>query len=245
MNNNYANKISGLSCIICILMALLSFGTLSAQTLIQIDIGSSTGDNPTSLAGWNNVTVFTEVGTPLDLVDSNGAATGISLTVTQAFGGPNVGGFKDGTIDFPDTVTRDNLFGDNNAASQPKIEFSGLDLNSTYLFTIYASRVGVSDVRSAVYTLSGETTVSQEFDAANNETGLMTFADLSPNGDGKIIYDMVTAASNTLTAGNTYLSGIIIHANTSSVPEPSAVGLLLGLSVVFGWGMSRSRRRNL
>ncbi|AHF94349.1 hypothetical protein OPIT5_13010 [Opitutaceae bacterium TAV5] len=94
-------------------LKILAFSLLAPlachSATIYIDFGSSA--NPTTVPGWNNITV-PGGGSNVPLIDSTGAATPLTLSCT-AFGDANPSsGTANPTGDaaYPSTATQDNLF---------------------------------------------------------------------------------------------------------------------------------------
>jgi len=184
------------------------------------------------------------VGNHLSLQTSSGASSGITLTITDLFnGGAANGTYSPATayslLNISD-LSSDDLYVYN---SDPTAGFtlSGLSAGYTYKFTIFASRDGVSDIRSATYTLTGASTESMTLNASNNTSNVVISGFLSPTAGGTIDFSMAKAATNNNGSGYAYISGMEIEA--IAVPEPGTWAMVFG-----GAGMlafcQRIRREN-
>ncbi len=213
---------------------------LGAQTiLMNFDDGSVTGQPET----WNN---FTSTGVGVlktDLVDTTNTETGIQLEITDAFYGFNGNGTTSASAPYPAAATggsfydANNNWGDKSGNAEAVLVFSGLDLSKTYDFTFYASRTGVSDNRTTLYTLDGLNSDSGTLDVANNITNTVTISGIAPTAGKQITLTITPDASNNNTNQFIYL-GV---AELSIIPEPSSYALLAGISGL-AWLMLRRRR---
>lgn len=211
-----------------IALSLLA-GTACAQT-VGIDFGdlsNLTGGN------YNNVD---HLQNPLfNLVDFDGNGTGIGLSVHDTFWpGSNQGGTGAPGGDaagVPASATADNLFGSTSTFGgflEPTggVTFSGLDTsgNTMYEFMFFASRMGVSDNREALYTLDGANTGSTTLDAANNTDNVAFATGILPDASGEIVLTATAGPNNTNSFGFYYLGYVEITA--VPVPTPASASLI-------------------
>lgn len=181
------------------------------------------GDNLSPLP-WNNVT-DPAAGMIEDLLTANNVASGISLTINDAFNNIN----RDGTTapgpgtGFPATATGDSFFG--NVAtfggqSQPTggLELGNMDPDLPYAFTIFASR-SATDNREAQYVLEGLTSDTVYLNAASNSDSIAT-AILYPNADGVIRITAAPGPNNTNGSGFYYLGAIKVGYEATPVIPP-------------------------
>lgn len=223
-----------------LLPLFLAASVASAQVLLQIDLGNSLTP---SGSGWNNV-----VGTTTqiaNLVDVSDNSTGITLDAAGFNPNANSSGTTAGAWD--ESATKDSLFGNVVAfmgvvAENPTLTLSNLDTSMTYDFTFFASRMGVTDVRSAQYEVIGATTLSTALDASNNITEVATVSGVVPDALGKIIVSLTKGADNTSANGYFYLGVMTVEGSISAVPEPSLMGSLVGLCVLLAAGRFRRRK---
>lgn len=227
------------------LLTLLSTAAPASASVLLFDFGDGAAAN-TSPAPTNNVT-------PAQLpvsnaTDSTGSATGISLA-TMGF---NPGSNGNGTLAptgaaaiFDVLATKDNLFGHiqpfspNPSLPMGTLTFSGLDASggTSYSFDFFASRTGVGDNRSTIYSVSGLNSGSATLDAANNTSNLGTVLGIIPDGSGNITVNITAAAANNNANGFFYIGALRL--TTAAVPEPSAAAFL-GLALIAP--LSRRRR---
>lgn len=223
-------------------MGILVAGVVASaqgQQIIGIDFGdqnNQTGGN------FNNIT---HLQNPLfNLVDMNGAGTGISLNVTDAFWpGSNTGGTGAPTGDaagIPASATADNLFGSMvtfGGFLEPTggVTFGGLDASgqTQYNFLIFASRMGVTDNREGVYSIDGANSGMATLNAANNTSNVALIDGIRANANGEITLSVTAGANNTSANRFWYLGYVQI----TVVPAPSSAALL-GLG-----GLVATRRR--
>lgn len=194
---------------------------------INIDFG-----NTTSTGAWNNIS-DQKTGTVPDLITSSGLNSGLSVAITDDFNGTNNSGTTtpDPALNLPSTASDDSFFG--NTASfggqiQPTAEllFSNLDTATAYSFTIFGSRMGVSDNRETQYTVSGNTTIVVTLDVANNESLAAIVNDLRPDTNGEITLLAEPGPNNTNGSGFYYL-GALRMSYIAEVQEPQPETLAL------------------
>lgn len=196
---------------------------------IYIDFGSTTMLSGT---GWNNITDTQTASDSLKLTD--GTSSGILLKVTDPFyNGYNTGGTtttSDDAAEFIETASEDNFFGHVNdfspATPNPlgQIELSGLDPVKYYSFTFFASRMNVSDVRDATYSIIGSNgTLSAILNSSNNESNVVSITDVQPTSEGKLTLNVEVGPNNTSANKFFYLGAMTISISNvaNSVNETS------------------------
>lgn len=165
---------------------------------IAIDFG---GPDRITLGTWNNIT-DPKAGSVADLVNREGLKTGISIAITGAFNLPNwVGEIADASLDIPESASTDSFFGNTGGfgdGNTPTAELtvSGLDLDTPYDFSFFASRGGVGDNRETKYTVEGQTTEVVKLNAANNISEIATVSDMLPKEDGSVTISLEAGESN-------------------------------------------------
>lgn len=216
---------------------LIAFCNPATAASLFFDFGDGAAVN-LSAAPVNNVT---QAQAPVvNATDSTGSATGISLTTVGFNTGSNLSGTNAPTgaaAIFSATSTVDNLFGHTQtfggAPPLPNatLTFTGLDGSgkTSYRFDFFASRTGVADIRSTLYTATGlGAPISITLDASNNTANVAVIPSLLPNAAGSIVVDVRPAAGNNNTTGFFYLGALRL--TTTPVPEPSAAAMAaLGL----------------
>ncbi len=196
-----------------------------SQSVALFDFGSKT--TPTKNLNYNNV--FNEIVEDPniflpDVIDSTGAATGITLTMDDFFHGFNPAGTTTPSADFifDRNATRDSFYGEGvefDNVRQPTGGFILEKLNPdlTYSFEIFASRIGVptTDNRESLYTITGlngeESTAV--LDAANNESEIAVISDVQPTAEGTLTFTAEPGANNNTPNKFYYLGAIRMEAS--------------------------------
>jgi len=192
-------------------------GEIRSQILL-FDFGSSStptanGPAPDDPANfWNNVTdgIGKTVGGQLrDLVTTDNVPTRISLVILSRFNGANTNGTL-ASEQFPQSATRDSLFGNTETFSGlgnvfPSFKLTGLDPLLTYEFTFYASRLGVSDNRETLYTVTGAYPGFATLNTAGNIDGFVALSAVAPTAEGEITISLAPGAANNNGNHFTYL----------------------------------------
>ena len=178
--------------------------------------------DPTSGAGyigdgWNGINFLTENST-LALTATNDSSSGISATVVTVLAGLNSSGSSSPTNAASEFAAAggDSVYGCDvtfNGGLSPTgmVRFSGMNTNVAYSFTMYASRMGATDTRDALYTLSGANTDSAVLDAAGNDSEVVVVSDIYPNAAGEIEFSMTGGPGNNNSYGFFYLSAMKIE----------------------------------
>ncbi len=184
-----------------------TFNEVSSTVLM--DFGDPGASN-ISASPWNNVTneLTTKAATALN--DNLGNSTGYSLTTTGNFQmGYNTSGTTApagdaAALGFPATATKDNFYIGINWGSPAanillaSFDISGLDPSKYYSFSIFGSRAGVSDIRSALYTITGNASTGKTatLNASNNTSNVASIIDIMPTAAGVISFSIAPNADN-------------------------------------------------
>jgi len=178
---------------------ILSYSrSASEPDTVNVDFGTTL-----STGMWNNLdNAYAD--TILNLVNTKSRGTGYSMYIHDPFTGVNVAGTTapDASINFPSTATSDSFFGSVGAHGgivEPTggITISGLDRNSKYSFTFFASRTGITDNRETEYKVTGQTVDSVMLDPANNTANVAVLTDRYPAANGTILISVSPGANNT------------------------------------------------
>jgi len=163
-------------------------------------------------------------GSSFPIKNSKGVSSGITLTIKELFdSGDRSGTFSPATpiaeFNVPD-VSSDYL---QITDAHPTASFtlSGLIAGKAYKFTIFGSRDGVPDERSATYTLIGDNSESVTLDASNNTSNIVSTGYILPKADGTIEFSMKKGASNSNFEGCAYINGMEIEIATAPDPKPN------------------------
>lgn len=174
---------------------------------INLDFGTTL-----STGAWNNLdNAYAD--TIQNLINTKFRGTGASVRINDPFTGVNVVGTTtpDASIKFPSTSTSDSFFGSVGAfngvvEATGGLLFSGLDRNSKYSFTIFASRTGITDNRETKYKVTGEKIDSAYLDPANNTANVAVITDMKPAANGTILIG-VSPGPNNSNASKFYFMG--------------------------------------
>ncbi len=185
-----------------------------APSTVYFDFGSS---GRQTAGNCNNVT---EGQSPVtDAVDGNGNATGISLSVTDAFWpGANIDGTTtpdgDAAMLNPQT-TRDSLFGNTvefGGSTEPTGGFTLAGLSTqpgvTYTLVFFASRMGASDNRETAYQVVGANSGTAYLNPADNRNALAVVPGIIPAPGGTITVTVGPGPNNDNPYGFYYLGGM-------------------------------------
>lgn len=202
----------------------------------------------TNVTGYNNIVSNASGGSSIaNSVDSTGASTGVALTLTDPFWpGSNQNGTTspagNAAAIFHPQATRDNLFGSVAAFggfTEPTGAYtiSGLDPsgNTTYKFTFFGSRTGVTDNRETAYMLDGSTFATAYLNCSNNISEVAVADGLIPDAGGNIVLTVGPGPNNTNGSKFYYIGAMQIVSTT--IPEPTSLATL-----ALAGGLLRRRR---
>lgn len=199
-----------------------------AQDVVQLDFGTPT--LLTTATGWNNVTPDNQ-GAGLDLVTSSGAPSGLRIDAIpgKGFGSSLEAGTTSPTgalaaQGWPTSAVSDAMWSDQ-GVPEAELVISGLDPGSSYDVVLSASRLGVSDVRTGRYTVSGFFSASGVLDAANNTSQVLLFPGVIPDLEQRITLRVSADATNTNPNKYYYLGVLSLSENLGG-----ATGALLGFA---------------
>jgi len=202
----------------------ITFSLFAQNEVSLIDFGNP--DMTTTESNFNNVTNATnsETGITVALINSEGAATGVNLEVTDAFHLNNTGGTQtpDEALPFPMSASRDSFYGETsefNGVTEPTGGFTltGLDTSKYYSFSVFASRNGVSDIRETLYTIMGSTTKTGALDASNNTSNTAEIFNVQPNASGVITFQAEPSTNNNNSSGFYYLGAIAMTTSDTAL----------------------------
>ncbi|WP_295124218.1 fibronectin type III domain-containing protein [uncultured Chitinophaga sp.] len=142
--------------------------------------------NEVSPAGspWNNYNRVPAVnGAITNMVDENGAGSGVTITQLDAIEGVNALGATTGgnTGIYPDAVMQSSYYDGSGAAK--RFRLTGLATDRKYNLVFFGSRSAVVDNRTTDYTAGGQTV---SLNAASNTANTVQINGLSPNASGEI-----------------------------------------------------------
>jgi len=176
---------------------------------INIDFGTSL-----STGTWNNMNTAAK-DTILNLINTQKQNTGISIWIHDAFTGVNTWGTTTPApaLKIPSTASSDSFFGSVTAhegVTEPTggLTLSGLNHNSKYTFTFFASRTGIADNRETQYKVAGKTEQTVTLNPANNTVNAATVSDMVPADNGTILITVGPGPNNT-NASKYYFIGVM------------------------------------
>lgn len=211
----------------------------AAADSILIDFGDNLSGSP-----WIDI-INPVNGVAANLTTKRGKTTNYKLEVTDAFNNINRDGTKTpvDSIGFPATATGDSFFGNvttfgGQIQTTGAVTFSDLNVNTTYEFTIFASRAA-TDNREAKYLFEGITKDSTALDASSN-TSKVAKIKMKPSSEGKIVLTASPGANNNNPSKFFYLGAVIM-----SFVEGPPVSTIDTVGVDFGTVLSPSPWNNL
>lgn len=169
---------------------------------------------------WNVLGDFRENAKATKLRDIDANFTDVSLVVTERFNHINTGGAEvtDTEMDMPAEVSKASFYGNtatflNLIVPKSTIKFTSLDPQSSYDFSIFASRMGSTDNREAYYQFSGATVADTTLylDASDNSSNIVSAVGIVPDNNGEIFIEIGPGPNNTNTTGFYYISAMNIR----------------------------------
>ena len=206
------------------LEVVLSVSPSPADETVLVDFGSPTLQTTSAPRYWNNVHT-SNMTTALPLNNVLGDSSGITLTIDSSlrFNGANANGTTSPTpgsemdaLQYPASALQDSLFGNSTEFSGgtfpvARIYLTGLDPTATYDLIFCASRMSVSDVRTADYLVIGGSPAMDTLDASNNQSEIGTVLGMAPNAGNQITITIDKGADNTNSYGFYYLGTLEIR----------------------------------
>ncbi len=191
---------------------------------VRVDFGADA--TPTNLPDthWNNLTSSqgTIGGTVLnDLDNTTGQSTGINLTVLSRFHDSNSSGTGSSNL-YPATAAGDSLYGNTESFAglsgvTPSIKLSGLDPETAYRFTFYASRTDSADNLQTRYHVTGDRASFVDLDCAGNIDAVIDSEAMYPDANGAITVNLTPGPANNSPFHFTQLG--VLEVKTFGSPE--------------------------
>lgn len=233
--NNLCFGVAAFFCFIC--------NTVQADSWL-FDFGPAT---QITTPNYNNIT-NPDVQSYTGLVNTEGQTTGASLTITIPFNtsGTNSNGTAAPAPEtgFPASATQDSFFGNvvvfqGHTVPNSQLKISGLDVAQVYDFTIFASRLGVTDNRQTEYKITGANNQTAYLDATGNTVNVATLSAIQPAADGSIFIDFAPGPDNTNANKFFYIGAMKIVgrtpvSNTCDVNDSTPDDTLLKFTFVEG-----------
>ncbi|MBV9962994.1 MAG: fibronectin type III domain-containing protein [Parafilimonas sp.] len=191
---------------------------VSATTYSQVVYVNFTYTNNANTP-WNNTLQLPQQGLEWNnFYDDTGVPSSISMQETSAFAGLYGAGVSTGNNSgiFPDKVLIDSygLF----VGESGSLKITGLNINSVYDFTFFASSQAYGDVNS-LYTVNGKKGV---LNASLNTDGTVTVYNIVPDKNGEAV---ITISPNSFSSQYGLIGALIMQEytpNNNSIPSPKA-----------------------
>jgi lysophospholipase L1-like esterase len=185
---------------------------------------------------WNNVTPeigANDSGVLTNVLAADGEMTDIELRMISRFNAANESGTVASTL-FPATATRDSLYGNTESVNgltsvAPAFRLTGLQTNTSYRLTFYASRMSAGDNRETRYTVTGTAVATADLDPAGNEARTVSVAGVLPDENGEITVALAPGPNNDNAFHLVYLGILRVDATPPG-----------GVSVLFDFGAAGS-----
>lgn len=183
---------------------------------IQVSFGSTDGVP----AAWNPLPSPAAGTTINDLIDKEGDATGVSISIMERFNGTNTDGSKTTTtdLDMPAAVSGSSYYGNSFGAfggaivEKSVLLISGLNEDLKYDFCFFGSR-SASDNRDTKFIVAGSTTDSSSINTASNSNRVACVNGVSPDADGLIRITITAGDNNNNATGFYYLGAMRIKSS--------------------------------
>jgi lysophospholipase L1-like esterase len=198
-------------------------GVLPDNDTILIDFSS--GSTNLSPDPWNNLTDWNVGAKVSQMKNSKNLQTTMGIEVTDRFSGTNQNGTTtpQGALKMPSSATRDSHFGNIeewSGAIEPTgaYRFSGFNKDKEYTFILFASRMGVTDVRETKYKFTGSQVDSVYLSASNNESQTVSIT-VMPKEDGTFDLDLSPGEGNTNAYHFYYMTALkIVYEQEDPIP---------------------------
>ena len=243
-------------------------GVVSARGDVLIDFGTSVAEvnsgttnpfggggptpSPTGGNTWNNFTVGTASGSLIGLLNTDGSASGIDISVSGSAGARawNQGRTPDANLNggvFAFTsVTDDGIF--SSGATPCVVTLSNLNVLLKYDLVLYGSRFNTVDAnRWTTYSVtdgtptgssSGTLITGGSAIGGWNSNTVVTISGIAPSVSGTIAFQFTASNVSAGGTGNTF--GPLNALELAVVPEPGSTAMgLLGAALV---GIARRRQ---
>lgn len=166
--------------------------------------------------GWNTFPSSQTGAILSNLIDLNGAETGITLTIIDGFNAVNTAGPLTTTteLNMPPDVSKDSYFGNAFAVYEGKqvresvVKFTGLDKDKEYDFVFFGSRNAVTDNRETKFTVQGLTTKADSINTSANTSKLANVKGIKPKNDGTLTLLVGPGGNNNNSSGFFYISAM-------------------------------------
>ncbi|MGI6073583.1 MAG: DUF4886 domain-containing protein [Fermentimonas sp.] len=153
----------------------------------------------------------------IDMKDSKGVNTGVSMSVTSRFSGMNESGVISTTIGLPEAVCRDAFWCDDKRP-ESGVTLYNMNVNQTYQFIFFGSRRDASDNRETVYTVKGANEGSGAHNTSNNNSKVTIIKGIKPASDGSIDVRAKAGPNNNNSVKFYYMNTMIVAPDDYVLP---------------------------
>ncbi|MDP4260805.1 MAG: PA14 domain-containing protein, partial [Bacteroidota bacterium] len=191
---------------------------------------------------WNNTAAVPVQNLAFpNLLDQNGANSGLALTITSPWqnvspaNGSNTFGATTGNNSgvYPDAVLSSAYYTD---ANNQTIRVSGMDTSTKYSFTFLGSRGGVNDDRTTVYSVTNTGgTSSVSLQAANNTANTVSVNNVQPNADGTVLLTLARGTNSSFGYLNALVIGKQFNDHTAPARARNISGQFVNNQVALTW----------
>ncbi|MEO1084790.1 MAG: hypothetical protein AAFY88_11165, partial [Acidobacteriota bacterium] len=191
---------------------------------LALSAGSAVAHGDTMLVDFaknNNepgVNVVKHLDTTYFLSNTELDATGISVTATS-FNSTNTSGTSTPTVpDLTAGMARDSFYGNDvlfqgSVAPLGVVELTGLRLDETYDFVIFASRMSVGDNRQTSYEIVGSESRTYTLNTHNNQSDFVEATGIVADATGTITINVQKGPQNTNSRGFFYLGALVLRSS--------------------------------
>lgn len=168
---------------------------------------------------WNVLGDFRENSKATNLRDVHGNFTDVSLVVTERFNQINTAGAETTETDMnmPPEVSKASFYGNtkpflNIVVPKSTIKFTSLEPEELYDFSVFSSRMNVTDNRETYFKFSGlvENDTTLFLNASNNTTNTVKAIGIYPNNEGEIFIEVGPGPNNNNTTGFYHINAMNI-----------------------------------
>jgi hypothetical protein len=224
-----------------VLGMLITPPAFSQEQVLLFDFGGA--DNQTGLPSivWNNVDE--QLGATysgfIDLVDSEGAATGFQLWIDEIFDEtPNLAG-TESAGDYPASASKDSLVNSNGLVILALVGNSATTAE-TYTITFYASDVAATENLETRYEVAGTNYDSVTLNPSGNVDGTASISGIEPNVLDELVINISPGQNHTGANDIVYLGAMRIDSTAGwsalvDFGSSTAITNVQGSGEVFHW----------
>ena len=165
-------------------ITLLLPAVITAETVL-LNFGANTFPG-----NWNHLAAPRDTSTAVPLIDATGAASGLGLRVTDAFGGNETNNASASGAIHPDAEATHWTGNNDPSPGASAFTLSGLRADRGYTLTFYAGRDGGSTTQATTYSILGADSPFTTGFVVRGNTATREFADVRDTADGVITFQI-------------------------------------------------------